>query len=466
MQHAIDEFIQRNRLLEEDSVVVVGVSGGPDSMALLHYLKEKRDKLNLTLIVAHMDHMFRGEESAEDARFVIQYCNEHAIEIEHSEKNLPLYIEETGESPQQAARKVRYQFFTNVMVKRNADCLALAHHGDDQVETMLMNMVRGTSLSGLSGIPFMRPFSTGHIIRPLLNVTKEEILLYCEKKNIPYRVDPSNTDSKYTRNRFRKHVLPFLKEENRNVHEKFQFLSESVLEDEAYLEQQAEEALENVIVEKCDNQLTLSIEPFLKVAIPLQRRGIHLILNYLYPTSQENIMSNHIKDCLQLIMSDYPSGTLHLPDGLIVRRSYEKCTFTFETDETGSPYRYPIHSGETYPLPVGNLSYHRLTGMKSDKRGKDYLVFASTQVQLPLIVRTREDGDRIRPVGVNGSRKVKDIFIDEKVPKHLRDVWPVVTDSTGKILWIPGLKHAELPPGSEDDMDWMFLSFENTRHEV
>ncbi|MCF6139607.1 tRNA lysidine(34) synthetase TilS [Pseudalkalibacillus berkeleyi] len=466
MFEEVDKFIERKKLVRSGAVIVVGVSGGPDSMALLHYLSMKRKGWGLTIVAAHMDHMFRGEGSVEDAQFVKRYCQEHSIEFEQTRKNLPQYIQETGSSPQLASRKLRYQFYDGVMKAYQADYLALAHHGDDQIETMMMNIVRGTSAAGLSGIPLSRPFSTGMIIRPLLEVTKDQILKYCDVHSVPFRNDPSNAESKYTRNRFRKEILPFLKEENTHVHLKFQSLSEAVSEDEQYLRKQTEDALGNVILKKCDKELTLSVRPFLKMAIPLQRRGIHLILNYLYPTNQENIISNHIKDCLQLIKSENPSSEIHLPNGLFVRRSYEKCTFSFDPNDHHLPYRFALIEGEVHQVPIGKLTFLPKSRMKTDKRGKDYLVFAPTQVNFPLFVRTRENGDRLQPAGVQGSRKVKDVFIDAKVPKHLRDVWPIVVDSTGKIIWIPGIKHAELPPPTGAEDDWMLLSFENTRHEV
>ncbi|WP_349409080.1 tRNA lysidine(34) synthetase TilS [Pseudalkalibacillus sp. SCS-8] len=466
MLEEVDKFIDRNQLLRKGTTVVVGVSGGPDSMALLHYLFHKQDEWQIKIIAAHLDHMFRGEESEEDARFTVDYCREHRIQIEQEQKNLPLYIEETGESPQHAARYVRYRFFEEVMKKHQADYLALAHHGDDQVETMVMNLVRGTSTKGLSGIPSRRAFASGEIIRPFLTLTKEQILHYCKEEKIPYRIDPSNTELKYTRNRFRKSILPFFKEENPQVHERFQNISELLEEDERYLREQASDELDNVILKKCDNQLTLSVHRFLQVAIPLQRRMIHLILNYLYKTSQNRVLSTHIKNCLDLIGSSNPSGSLHLPDGLTVRRNYDECLFSFEQSKDNSPYTYTLRPGGHYELPVGNLGFMEEQGIKIGKRGKNYLVFDTSQVQLPLYVRTREAGDRIHPAGVKGSRKLKDVFIDAKLPRHLRDIWPIVVDSTGKIIWIPGIKHAELPAVSPNDGERLYLYFENITHEV
>ncbi|MCF6411905.1 tRNA lysidine(34) synthetase TilS [Pseudalkalibacillus salsuginis] len=466
MFEAVDQFVRQNKLFTEGATVVIGVSGGPDSMALLDYFMKKRTRMDLQLVVAHVDHMFRGKESAEDADFVQQYCISHGISIERIQKNLPLYIERTGESPQQAARRVRYEFFAAVMQQYDAECLALAHHGDDQIETMLMNMVRGAGHGGLSGIPVARFFSTGRIIRPFLGITKDELVHYCKDENIPYRIDPSNMSDKYKRNRFRENVLPFLKEENPAVHEKFQQLSDRLKEDEDYLHKQTEKGLVNVILQKCDKELTLSVPGFLKMAIPLQRRGIHLILNYLYQSDPSNITSSHIKDCIRLMKSENPSGTIHLPGGLFSRREYDKCVFTFQQPEDDHSYSYQLELGRMYELPVGKLIFSSLDRNAGYREGKNQFIFQPSQLQLPLFVRTREEGDRLHPAGIKGSKKVKDVFIDAKLPKQLRDSWPIVTDSSGKILWIPGVKHADIGPADGTDDQWMSLYFQNTRHEV
>ncbi|WP_221569266.1 tRNA lysidine(34) synthetase TilS [Alkalihalobacillus sp. TS-13] len=466
MLEAVDRFVQKHKLLSKGSTIVVGVSGGPDSMALLDYLLKKRSGLNLKIIVAHVDHMFRGRESAKDAECVEHFCLTHKVPIERVQKNLPLYIEETGESPQLAARTLRYDFFDSVMQQYEADCLALAHHGDDQIETILMNMVRGAAHAGLSGIPVTRTFSNGRIIRPFLGITKDELVHYCKDEKIPFRTDPSNKSDKYKRNRFRETVLPFLKEENPHTHEKFQQLSERMAEDEKYLQKQTEKELVNVILQKCDKELTLSVAHFLEMAIPLQRRGIHLILNYLYQLDMTNITSIHIKDCIHLMKSDNPSGTMHLPAGLIVRREYDKCIFTFQQSDTQHSFTYCLEIGQTYELPVGKLIYRIVDVESAGAKGKSHFIFHPSQLQLPLFVRTREDGDRIQPAGMKGSKKVKDVFIDAKLPKPLRDIWPIVTDSSGKIIWIPGVKHADLGPSYGSSDQWMSLSFQNIRHEV
>ncbi|WLD93478.1 tRNA lysidine(34) synthetase TilS [Alkalihalobacillus sp. AL-G] len=465
MIEAVDAFVKQHELIRRSSTIVVGVSGGPDSMALLDYFIKKKDEMDLTLIVAHVDHMFRGQQSEEDAAFVEDYCKSHDITIASVKKNVPLYIKETGESPQQAARNVRYTHFKSVMIQYGAEYLALGHHGDDQIETMLMGMVRGTEGSGITGIPVQRSFHAGKVIRPFLGITKEEIVHYCKDAKIPYRIDPSNDSQAYTRNRYRTHVLPFLKEENRDVHRKFQRLSERLTEDEKLLQSICENEMDSVILQKCDKRMTLSVERFLGLANPLQRRGIHLILNYLYRTNPAIISYTHIEDCIKLIESLNPSGSINLPRGLLVQRSYDKCLFSFEKKREHSGYTYSLKPGQVLDLPVGNLSMHADSNIHMMK-GKDTFFFQPSQIQWPLVVRTRRDGDRIRPKGMQGSRKVKDIFIDAKLTKELRDVWPIVEDGSGMIVWIPLMKHAELSNADRHDQEKLALHFENYKHQV
>ncbi|WP_257351311.1 tRNA lysidine(34) synthetase TilS [Pseudalkalibacillus decolorationis] len=468
MLEAVDAFVKRHQLLCEKTTIVIGVSGGPDSMALLDYFIQKKSSMGLMLIAAHVDHMFRGDESAEDATFVQTYCISHDIPFESAQINVPLYIKETGESPQQAARNVRYKFFESVMKQYGANSLALAHHGDDQIETMLMGIVRGAGRSSLTGIPVRRSFSTGSIIRPFLGITKEEIVHYCKDRGIEYKVDPSNSSHRYTRNRYRTQVLPFLKKEEEDVHLKFQRLSERSTEDEELLQSICKQKMEDVILQKCDKRMTLSVGRFLELANPLQRRGIHLILNYLYRSDSSIISSTHIEDCRHLLQSQRPSGLLSFPKGLTVKRNYDECLFSFENKERINRYTHRLEIGEVYDLPVGNLSLMNVQQNASEQMylGREHFLLHPSQVHWPLVVRTRKKGDRIQPKGMQGTQKVKDIFIDAKLNRELRDIWPIVVDSSGTIVWIPLMKHAELPNAENRDQTKMILHFENYRHQV
>jgi tRNA(Ile)-lysidine synthase len=439
-EEKIDGFLKANELLEREKTVVIGVSGGADSLALLYYFYSRKEKYNLRLITAHVDHMFRGEESYEDLRYVQTISNSLSIPFESARIDVKAYQERHGLGPQVAARECRYHFFEEVMKKYDGDYLALGHHGDDQVETILMRLVRGATSAGYAGIPVKRPFSTGFIIRPFLSVTKEEIEAYCQRKGIVPRVDPSNFKEDYTRNRFRKHVLPYLKKENPHVHERFQAFSKIMQEDEQYLQELAVEKMNKIVKKKDKNNITISIPSFQTLAMPLQRRGIQLILNYLYENNPSSLSSIHIDKVLSFIKRNHPSGSLDFPEGLKVIRTYEECKFSF-CEEQYSPFSYMLTVPGIVELPNGS----ELIVERSDRFPDSYdkaatFVGLAKELKLPLIVRSRKDGDRMTIKGMNGTKKIKAIFIDKKVPRHLRDSWPVVCDAEGSVVWLPLLQ--------------------------
>ncbi|HYK74414.1 MAG TPA: tRNA lysidine(34) synthetase TilS, partial [Pseudoneobacillus sp.] len=198
-EQKVEAFLNRHSLSLYGKKVMVGVSGGPDSLGLLYFLWRKQELWNLTIVAAHVDHMFRGEQSYQEALFVKEFCNELSIEYEWTQINVEEYMKSTGKSTQVGARECRYQFFEEMMEKHQADYLVLGHHGDDQIETMLMRMTRGSSGKARAGIAFKRPFQKGEIIRPFLAVSKQEIERYCLEHQLDPRRDPSNDKPYYSR---------------------------------------------------------------------------------------------------------------------------------------------------------------------------------------------------------------------------------------------------------------------------
>jgi tRNA(Ile)-lysidine synthase len=460
----VENFIKRHQLLLSAKTVVVGVSGGPDSLALLHFLWKRSALYSIYVIAASFDHTLRGEESARELEITKQFCAERNIPFEGGEGDVSGFQKKHHLSLQTAARICRYDFFEEVMKKHKAEVLALAHHGDDQVETMLMRMTRGSEGYSLAGIPIKRPFGEGEIIRPFLGITKDEIEHYCKVEDLHPVYDPSNESEKYVRNRFRKNVLPFLKQENPKVHERFQYLSETISEDEAYILHQAEIELEKVLIVKTEGKIELSVSAFNKMPIPLQKRGITLILNYLYKLNPSSLSSVHKENFLCLLESEHPSGFLHFPSGLLISRAYDRCTLSFEQVKPEESYDFSIELPGSAKVPIGMLTAE-ITDREPDSiRGKDVFVFSRNDVSLPLRVRNRRPGDRMAIAGV-GTRKLKDIFIDAKVAQEERKVWPVVVDANGDILWLPGLKHSNRNQINHSEQ-WVILRFQKNRHDV
>ncbi|OZM55829.1 tRNA lysidine(34) synthetase TilS [Lottiidibacillus patelloidae] len=455
-------FIKRHQLIKNNSTIVVGVSGGPDSLALLHFLWNHRTHFGINVIAAHVDHMLRGEQSHDDYLAVAAFCDALGILLEAEKIDVNSYKKKEKLSTQVAARNARYAFFEDVMKKHHADYLALAHHGDDQVETMIMNQVRGSVGFGQAGIPFKRPFSEGMIIRPFLSITKDEIEHYCKEEKILPRYDESNESDSYTRNRFRKYVLPFLKKENPNVHLRMQTQSELLMADQQWLIKEAEEKLSDLLISKSRETVILAVEKFIHVPFPLQRRMITLILNYLYGQNAQDLSYVHIQQVLDLLNNKHPSGELFLPKGIYISRSYSCCSFSVHMlKEDHFSYEKELHIPGQCETPIGTIQVSLEEKLPTIKDEKSFFVCNYEDLTLPIIVRTRVPGDRMTLKGSPGSKKLKAIFIDQKVDKELRDVWPVVVDGNNNILWLPKLKLSSFAQTSQNTAKYVVFTFCN-----
>lgn len=445
LERKVEAFLKKRQFPINNIGILVGVSGGPDSLALLHFLWSQKGKWNVEIYAAHVDHMFRGKESEEEALFVQRFCEDRKIPFEMTQMNIPDYMEKTGLSSQVAARERRYEFFQQVMDKYNLSTLALGHHGDDQIETILMRLTRGSAGKARAGIPFSRIFHDRVLVRPFLCLNREEIEEYCLLHQLEPRRDPSNEKDVYSRNRFRKYILPFLRKENPQVHEQFQRLSEELESDEEFLVQLTEERLKLVITEKRDARVSIDIEAFNLMPLPLQRRGIQLILNYLYKVRPASLSAIHIEKIFSILKSPHPSGTLDFPNGLKVVRSYQECSFQFHTQTNQTSYNLEMSKpGEVF-LPNGDiLMMEVLHGEEMRITSPAQILLYMEEDVLPLVIRTRKNGDRMTIKGMNGTKKLKNLFIDEKVPIHMRNGWPIVTDRNDQIIWVPGLKKSNL----------------------
>lgn len=465
MNQTVKQFIEKHRLLHKEDDVIVAVSGGPDSMALLHFLLAHSSLYN-KIYVAHVEHGLRGESSIKDMEFVKQFCEEHHIPFYYHQTNVNKVKEKWGFSTQEAARFCRYEWFRELMNKRKASKLATAHHGDDQVETILMRQVRG-SVSGLRGIPVKREFGNGMIIRPLLCVDKQQIIEYCRREKVPYKIDESNESESYQRNRFRKHVLPFLKEENSKVHETFQRQSEWFFEEDRFLQNLTKNEIEKAILEKSNDKITLHIERFLQLPIALQRRGVHLILNYLSEEASTNITTKHLELIINMMKKDTSSSTLHLPKGIHVEKVYKHCDFYCVSNGI------KVKSLVEKEIKIPGMTYIQSGKIKAtivdcaelgDMEENENVFYADiNKLNNPLFIRSRKHGDKITPIGLKGTKKVNRIFIDKKVPKRERDEWPIVVDKDGEILWIPCLTRSNKALIDQHTENVLILAYEKLR---
>lgn len=425
MDKVIDFLVNEVKLKDGDTIVL-GNSGGPDSMCLLTILLRLREKYHLNIVSAHVNHNVRSESAAEK-EFLMNYCKDNNVGFE------AMTIERYGDDNfHNQARKIRYNFFNDVVKKYDANYLMTAHHGDDLVETILMRMVRGSTLKGYSGFEKILDNGTFKTVRPLVFITKDEALKFDEENNIPYVIDKSNFKGKYTRNRYRMNILPFLKEEDPKVHEKFLKFSETLNEYDSFINNEIKRTIGRVYKNnKIDVSKYRELDPL------IQKKIIYVILEEIYKEDLMVINDRHVKLIMDLLNSKRANSKICLPHNVQVIKSYDEVLFTKEVKETIS---YEVELIKYALLPNG----HKIEVVDDEEsNNNDVCRIDSSEVSFPLYVRTRKLGDKMFLKKIDGYKKVKDIFIDCKIPTKDRDKWPIVVDSKDKIIWIPGVKKSK-----------------------
>ena len=420
----------KNNLLEnyeikipEQIPLVIGCSAGPDSMALLYYLHTSTKN---PLIVAHINHNKR-KESIKEEKYLSTFCKNNNITFETI--TIKKYTENNFENE---ARNKRYTFYEQILKKYNTKYLFLAHHGDDLIETILMKIARGSNLEGYAGIKEISKKNNYYIIRPFLSYTKQDLINYNEQNNIKYYLDKSNEDTTYTRNRYRHKILPLLKEENPNIHKQFLKYSKTLLEYNTYLE----EEIENIYPQIIKNN-TLYIKQFNKQHPFLQKNLLYKFLNINYQNKPNIIKEQHIKDILIIIKSKKPNLTINLPHNKIIRKSYDYLYLESNNKENNTNYKIPLKDINT----IGNITIKKIDNCNTN--GNDICRLNSKTLNLPLYIRNRIPGDYIETKGLNGKKKIKEIFIENKIPKHIRDNYPILVDNNNQIIWLPNLKKSK-----------------------
>ena len=414
-------------ILSEGDTVVLGCSGGPDSMALMDILLKYRKIMNISIVCAHVNHKLRVE-SDDELIYLEKYCKKNHVIFES------MIINNYGDDNfHNEARNIRYSFFEELVNKYNAKYLMTAHHGDDLIETVLMRIVRGSTAHGYSGFEKLVRKNGYFIARPLIFVTKDEILEYDKKNGISFAIDKSNFSSKYTRNRYRKEVLPFLKKEDKNVHLKFLKYSSLLNEYDNYIDKEASKSFKKV----CSDGKSVDIEKFEKLDIVIQNKIINKMLEDFYQDDLILISDIHTDLIKGLMQSKRSNSSIYLPNGVKAVKSYDKLYLNNETDQIDE---YEIELSDYVNLPNGK-NIKRIDD--SPLNDNNYCRINSNDIVLPLRVRTRKSGDKMKVKGLNGTKKIKDIFIDAKIPTNKRDLWPVVVDSRDTIVWLPGLKKSK-----------------------
>jgi len=425
-----------NKLLKKDDTVVVCLSGGPDSMCLLALLIKLRETKKINIIAAHVNHNVR-RASAKEKEFVEKYCQKNKVVFEY------LKIEKYNDDNfHNEARIIRYNYFAKVVKKYQAKYLMTAHHADDLIETILMRIVRGSTLNGYAGFKKEVKRNGYTIIRPLINNTKEEILSYNKQNKISFVIDSSNKKGKYTRNRYRQKILPFLKTEDKNVHEKFLKFSNTIDKYNSYIEKEVSQKLTKIYKNNILNIIEFKKQDkLIKVKIKVY------ILETIYNDDLFLINDTHTNEIMDLINSKKSSLKINLPNNLLVRKSYDKIYFE-NLNKPTKDYQFVLKSKINLP------NKKTLEIIKTSDDTTNYVTrLHSKELKLPLIVRSRRAGDKMIVKNMLNSKKLKEIFIDNKIDLEERKVWPVVTDSNNVIVWLPGIKKSQFDKSKKEKYD-------------
>jgi len=435
MNLVYDFLNKRIKLTKEDSIVV-GVSSGPDSMFLLYLLLNLQKQIGFKIIVAHINHNVRVESDSEEL-FLKKYCFDNNVIFESMK-----ITEFKKENFHAYARNIRYEFYQSLINKYKANYLMTAHHGDDLMETILMRLTRGSTIKGYSGIPLITKRDNYKIIRPLLFLTKDEIKEFNDKNNIPYFIDKSNYSSKYTRNRYRMKVLPFMKEENKNVHLKFLKFSELLEEYDNYINR-----IVNSVYSKVYKNQILNISLFLNNDELICKLVLENIFKDLF-SNLDKITDKNICMLMSFIKKNKTGTSLNLPNCVTARIDYGMLKFEGESKSND----YLIELRDNLVLENGM----KFIKINTKENGNNILHLNSKEVRLPLYVRNKKNGDFIELKGMNKKRKVSDIFIDCKISREQRKSYPVVVDSDDNIIWIPKLKKSKYDSKNYEKCDIIF----------
>lgn len=459
----IKNNIREHNLLDPGNRIIVGVSGGADSVCLLKVLLEIKDEFKLTLFVVHVNHGLRGCEADDDQAYVEKLCRNWGIPFKAYFVDIKALSKKLGISEEEAGREARYKLFNKVLENTGSDHIAVAHNRDDQAETVMLNLLRGAGLDGLCGMAMKQ----GKIIRPLLNISRSQILEYLGNDNINYCTDSSNTSSEYARNRVRNDLFPKIKEmfDVDPVNQLYR-LSTLVSDDKDFLEQEAKRDYDAVVLSDNDD-VELSLAGLRILSNAIAKRIIRLAWERIN-NSRKNLESVHVDQIITLCHNNRTGKKVKLKNGIEVLLSYDRLIFTKVGKKYDKPYSYLINKeGHTHINELNaTLKAEVLRDSDLLKLGDFITVDESSNVQFfdldkldgETVVRSRLEGDRIRPYRSNGEKKLKKFFIDQKVPGRKRDIIPLVAQGSN-IVWIVGMRTSEDYRARKDSKNVLMLSW-------
>lgn len=454
--------INKNNLIKKNDFILVGLSGGADSVCLFKALLQYKKIVDFQLETAHVNHGIRGNDALEDEMFSKRLSEENNIKFHVFHGDMEKLAKELKISSEDAGRKMRYSFFDKILADHYNGKIAVAHHMSDQAETILMNIIRGSGLDGLSAMSYRN----GNIIRPLLDINRDEVEKILEKTNQNYCNDITNQDIKYRRNLVRQEVIPYFKKNiNPNIEKTLFRMGEILESDLMFLDEYVEKLSKDIIY--IDEDIFIKKDIFLKESIAIQRRIIRKAL-FILTGSYKDLSFDMINSIIQLFSSSEQKE--YMFSDYKIYSSYNKVVFTRKEYnvciEDKKSNKYYINNDikqfyfGKYLFNIGVINRDEYIKRKSEK---NIYFFNSNIVNENLILRFREPGDRFKPFGMNGIKKLKKYFIDEKIPKDEREKIPLLVDYDNRILAIIGYKRSNSFKLDKNSREVFFISYEVQR---
>lgn len=447
------QTIRRHNLIEKGMHIVIGLSGGPDSVCLFDVLREVADEQELKLYAVHVNHKLRPGAAEDDQRYVEELCQKHNIPCYVFTEDCNVLAAKEGLTSEEAGRKARYDSFGQVALKlyeqsipKEKIAIALAHNANDQCETILFRIMRGTGTDGLAGIPYKRLDENGFaIIRPILDLKREEIEEYCETRKLHPRIDHTNNENIYARNKIRNMLIPYLEDNfNENIIETVNRLGKIAAQDREYIKVAAQEAYDKAVVgDISDSKQVLDVNVLQSLHNAIRFRVYTIALEKL--GMEQNVTFAQGENIDKVLASNSPSAMCDLTDGYVALREYHRMVFKqnptkFDTQIKGNTSDTQIkdETQDEIKITQTNDGYRLLT-MKpvefEEYKEKTKTIYGAFQGVDPkeLCIRTRKAGDFIKTG--NGTKKIQDFFVDQKVPKHCRDQIKLLAKGSS-ILWV------------------------------
>lgn len=459
MLEKVNQTIINYQMIKENDRILVGVSGGVDSVVLLDILVKLRSVYNLTIFVAHLNHGLRGRAADEDEAFVVSLAEKYNARVYTKKEDMLAYAELNKISSEEAGRVLRYAFFEEIMQKENIQKIAIAHNKNDQAETILMRIMRGTGLDGMVGI---KPVN-GSVIRPLLFCSRAEIEAFEYAEKLNHREDDTNKENIYTRNTIRNQLIPQLENlYNPNLVEGLSRMGQLLADDLEIIENQLKEILQKIAFQRQGKMVSFNRRVFLDLSLGLKRRvlrhAIHSIQGDL-----ANIEEKHIHNMIQLISQGKTGKEIHLTNGWIAKNNYDFFEIS-QPSEKYANYEFELEIGKKQSFGTFEIETFVEDKIKIDFYTKDIFLkfFDYDRIKSSLKVRNRRPGDRIVPLGMKGSKKIKDLFIDEKVASDKRNQIPLIVCGD-EIVWVVGYRIGDRFKVSEQTKRVLVVKYNETR---